>query len=200
MARFKFSSGLRNIVLQIMRLLYFWIVLHIGFATQLDHSMLTVRTMHFPRPPRAISAVYSMMLTMSFLMLVSSKKMTNPADSLDPRTTITRSCSRIDVYADAFVGCIRGNAKTLHRMVICSSDCNLRRDLNSLVMFFVSTHLTVDGRGSSLEWYGALNSSEMTESAVYDLDIYFQDVLARLVYYMAEYFIVASMSHCHKVN
>jgi hypothetical protein len=140
------------------------------------------------------------MLTISFLMLVSSKKMTNLADSLDPRTTITHSCSRIDVYADAFVGCIRGNAKTLHRMVICSSDCNLRRDLNSLVMFCVSTQLTVDGRGSSLEWYCALNISEMTESAVYDLEIDFQDVLARLVYYMAEAFIVASMSHCHKVN
>jgi hypothetical protein len=49
-------------------------------------------------------------------------------------------------------------------------------------------------RGSSFEWCGALNISEMTKSAVCDLDIHFQDVLTRLVYFMAETCIVAWLS------
>jgi hypothetical protein len=123
-----------------------------------------------------------------------------PTDSLEPRSAVTHTRSRNDVYADAFISSMRGNASNLHRMVICSSDCNLGRDLNTLVMFCVASHLNLACLGSSFEWCDCLNVSEMTKNAICDLDIDFQDVHARLVYYMAEACIIASMSHCDKGN
>jgi hypothetical protein len=77
--------------------------------------------------------------------------MTKLEDSLELRTAITSSCLRIDFYADEFIGSVRSNATTLHRIVICSSGCNPRRDLNSVMMFCVSSHLNVACRGSTLE-------------------------------------------------